>query len=57
MITIIQTWIFRKMIDDDALRAQLNENKKKPVKKSKFQQRMEDMQKRQQQMQNQKKRK
>ena len=56
-ITILQTWIFRKMIDDDALRAQLNENKKKPVKKSKFQQRMEDMQKRQQTMQNQKKKK
>jgi YidC/Oxa1 family membrane protein insertase len=57
LITIIQTWIFRKMIDDDALRAQLNENKKKPVKKSKFQQRMEEMQKRQQQMQNQKRKK
>ena len=56
LITVTQTWIFRKMIDDDALRAQLNENKKKPVKKSKFQQRMEEMQKRQQ-GQNQKRKK
>lgn len=48
LITILQTWIFRQMIDDKAIRAQININKKKPVKKSKFQQRMEQMAKQQQ---------
>ena len=49
LITIIQTWVFRQLIDDDALLAQINANKKKPVKKSKFQERMEQMAKKQQQ--------
>ncbi|WP_462280110.1 membrane protein insertase YidC [Salinivirga cyanobacteriivorans] len=49
LITILQTWAFRQMIDDKAIRAQININKKKPVKKSKFQQRMEQMAKQQQQ--------
>ena len=49
LITILQTWVFRQMIDDKAIRAQININKKKPVKKSKFQQRMEQMAKQQQQ--------
>jgi len=48
LITILQTWVFRQMIDDKAIRAQININKKKPAKKSKFQQRMEDMAKKQQ---------
>jgi YidC/Oxa1 family membrane protein insertase len=37
----------RKLISDDKLRAQIDENMKKPVKKSGFQQRLEEMQKRQ----------
>ncbi len=49
LITITQTWVFRQMIDDKAIRAQININKKKPTKKSKFQQRMEQMAKQQQQ--------
>ncbi len=50
LITIGQTIIMRRMVNEGALHAQLQENKKKPVKKSKFQQRLEDMQKQQQQM-------
>ncbi len=49
LITIMQTWTFRQLVDDKAIRAQINVNKKKTVKKSKFQQRMEDMAKKQQQ--------
>ena len=42
-------WGIKKyMIDEDKLRAQIESNKKKPKKKSKLQQRMEDFQKQQQ---------
>lgn len=47
LITITQTWIFQKLVDDKALLQQINTNKKKPVKKSKFQERMEEMAKKQ----------
>ncbi|MCU4157521.1 membrane protein insertase YidC [Carboxylicivirga sp. A043] len=47
LITIGQTLLIRRFVDEDALLAKLNANKKKPVKKSKFQQRLEDMQKQQ----------
>jgi YidC/Oxa1 family membrane protein insertase len=47
VITFLQTFIMRKLISDDKLRAQIDENMKKPVKKSGFQQRLEEMQKRQ----------
>ena len=50
LITIGQTIIMRRMVNEDALHAQLQANKKKPVTKSKFQQRLEDMQKQQQQI-------
>ena len=49
IITFIQMFIFRKMIDEDKVRATIEENKKKPVKKSRFQQRLEAAQKAQQQ--------
>ncbi|PKQ63120.1 membrane protein insertase YidC [Labilibaculum filiforme] len=43
LFTIIQTVAIRKfMVDDDKVLAMLEANKKKPVKKSKFQQRLED---------------
>jgi YidC/Oxa1 family membrane protein insertase len=48
LITILQTYAFRWFTDEEKLLAQLNENKKKPVKKSKFQERLEQMQKQQQ---------
>lgn len=50
LITIFQTYAFRWFTDEDKLLAQLNENKKKPVKKSGFSARLEQMQKDQQKM-------
>jgi YidC/Oxa1 family membrane protein insertase len=50
LITILQTYAFRWFTDDAKLLAQLNENKKKPVKKSGFAARLEQMQKDQQKM-------
>jgi len=57
MITFGQTWVMQKfVIDSDALHAKIQENKKKPKKISKFQERLEQMTKdRQQQQINQKK--
>lgn len=49
LITILQTWIIRKFVDDKKLLKQIELAKTKPVKKSKFQQRLEEMQKMQQQ--------
>ncbi len=43
LFTIIQTWAIRKyMVDDEKVLAMLEANKKKPVKKSRFQQRLEE---------------
>ncbi len=47
LITIGQTLLIRRFVDEKALLAKLKANQKKPVKKSKFQQRLEDMQKQQ----------
>lgn len=49
LITILQTWIIRKFVDDQKLLKQIELAKTKPVKKSKFQQRLAEMQKMQQQ--------
>ncbi len=43
VITIGQTYIIRAFIDEDKIRAQLQVNKKKPVTKSRFQKRLEEM--------------
>jgi len=43
VITIGQMYIFRMMTDEDKIRAQIQINKKKPIVKSKFQQKLEDM--------------
>ncbi len=44
VITIAQTYIIRSFVDEDKIRAQIQVNKKKPVKKSSnFQKRLEDM--------------
>jgi len=43
VITIGQTLLIRRFVDDEAVLLKLNENKKKPKKKSKFQSRLEDM--------------
>lgn len=47
IITIGQTYAFRSMVDDKKLHAQMMENTKKPVKKSKWQMRLEEMQRQQ----------
>ena len=49
IITFIQMFVFRKMIDENKVRATIEENKRKPQKKSRFQQRLEAAQKMQQQ--------
>lgn len=43
IITTIQTLVIRRFVDDKAILSKLNEKKKKPVKKSGFQQRLEQM--------------
>lgn len=42
LITFAQMYLFRFVIDEDKVRQRIEENKKKPVKKSAFQQRLED---------------
>lgn len=49
LITIIQTWAIRKFVNDEKLLKQIELAKTKPVKKSKFQQKLEDMQRMQEQ--------
>lgn len=44
MFTFAQQWIIRKLVDEDAIHAKIQENKKKPAAgKSKFQTRLEEM--------------
>ena len=50
IITIGQTFAFRSMVDDKTLHARMMENTKKPVKKSKWQLRLEEMQRQQEAM-------
>ena len=45
LITFAQMWGFRKFIDEDKLHMRIKENQKKPVVKSAFQKRLEDMSK------------
>ena len=53
IITFIQMFVFRKMIDENKVRATIEENKKKPQKKSNFQKRLEEAQKQQAKLQQQ----
>jgi YidC/Oxa1 family membrane protein insertase len=48
VITFAQTFIMRKFIDDKKIRAEIEKHMKKPVKKSAFQQRLEDISKQKQ---------
>ncbi len=43
MMTFGQMYLMRRFVNENAIHAQLQENKKKPVKVSKFQQRLEEM--------------
>ena len=49
LITIVQTWAIRKFVNDEKLLHQIELAKTKPVKKSKFQQKLEEMQRMQEQ--------
>lgn len=51
IITFLQMYLFKVFLDDDKLRKQIEKAKLKPVKKSNFQKRLEEMQKQQAQMQ------
>ncbi|MCM1110136.1 MAG: membrane protein insertase YidC [Clostridium sp.] len=48
LITIVQTYIFRKVVNEDKVRAQMRANARKPKKKSGFMARLEEAQRRQQ---------
>ncbi|MDE7149799.1 MAG: membrane protein insertase YidC, partial [Bacteroidales bacterium] len=50
LFTFLQMWMIRSFINDDKVLARLQENKKKPVKKSKFQERLEKMARQQQEI-------
>ncbi len=54
-LTFAQMWVIRLFIDDAKIHKQIQENKKKPVKVSKFQERLEKMAKQQQIQQQQRK--
>ena len=47
MFTFSQMYFMKRLVNEDAILAQLEENKKKPKKKSKFQKKLEDMQRKQ----------
>lgn len=51
LFTFLQMYLFRLFVNEDKLRRKIEEAKKKPVKKSRFQKRLEEMQRQQQQMQ------
>ena len=51
IITFLQMYLFRVFMDDNKLRKKIELAKQKPVKKSRFQMKLEEMQKQQQQMQ------
>ncbi len=55
LITIGQTFLVRSMVSDAKLHARMQENTKKPVKKSKWSERLEEMQRQQQAMREQQK--
>jgi YidC/Oxa1 family membrane protein insertase len=43
LLTFAQMYLFRKFVNEDKLHARIQENKKKTVKKSGWQKRLEDM--------------
>jgi YidC/Oxa1 family membrane protein insertase len=51
LITFFQMWVFRMMVNEEKLKVKIKANMQKPVKKSKWQQRMEELTKQQAQMQ------
>ncbi|MCW3804720.1 membrane protein insertase YidC [Plebeiibacterium marinum] len=57
LITILQTVLIRRFVDEEAILAKLNANQKKPKKKSGFQARIEEMARQQQKAQTQQRKK
>lgn len=47
VLSFVQMYIFKRLVDEEAIHAQIKARQKIPVKKSKFQERMEEMAKRQ----------
>lgn len=47
LFTFAQMWLIRRFVNEDKLHARIQENKAKPIKKSSFQQRLEEMAKQQ----------
>ena len=47
VFTFVQMWIFKRLVNEEAIHAQLKAKQKMPVKKSKFQERLEEMAKKQ----------
>jgi YidC/Oxa1 family membrane protein insertase len=50
VFTFVQMWIFKKIVNEEAIHAQIKARQKVPVKKSKFQEKLEEMAKKQSQM-------
>lgn len=50
LITIVQTYVFRRVVSEESVRAKMQENAKKPRKKSKWMERLEEAQRQQQAM-------
>ena len=57
IFTFCQMFIMRKFVDEKAILAQLEANKKKPRKKSRFQKKLEELQRKQEQQLKNRKRK
>lgn len=51
MFTFLQNWVIKKIVSDEKVRAEIDANMKKPVKVSSFSKKLEEMAKRQQQLQ------
>ena len=51
LITFFQMWLFKVFVDEKKIREKLKLNMAKPAKKSRWQQKMDEMMKQQQQMQ------
>ncbi len=47
VFTFVQMWIFKKLVNEEAIHAQIKARQKVPVKKSKFQEKLEEMSKKQ----------
>lgn len=49
ILSFVQNWIFRKIVDEKKVRMQIEENLKKPIRKNSFQKRLEELARQRQQ--------